>query len=374
MNRSFSVYLDALRVVAALAVLVSHWAYPRFTDGVYQVVRDLNIGSDAVVLFFVLSGLVIAYAADTKDRTARQYLFNRATRIYSVAVPAVLLTFVADRLGAAIQWPAYDGWWYNGASLPSTLWHALTFSNEWWGDFRVGTNGPYWSLSYEVAYYLIFAAAVYAKGAMRVVLVAALVFVAGPFVLLLMPIWLMGVGAWALIRTDRLLPRRTALIAAVAGPALYVAALAIDLPGQLIGMTESALGVTRAFNVLRFSDEFLWNWLTGLLATIHILGMASLLRTRPAAEPGRLARGVRWAAGASFSLYVVHYPVLMLVEVVTPEAIWLPLRHYLMLAVAIAACLLFARWFERPLPAFRAALRRIGARMRLVRPGVPTTL
>ena len=373
MNRGFSVYLDALRVLAAFVVLVSHWAYPRFTDGVYIFVRELNLGSDAVVIFFVLSGLVIAFAADVKDRTAKRYLFSRATRIYSVAIPAVILTFFVDRIGAAIEWPAYDGWWYNGASLQSTLWYALTFSNEWWDDFRVGTNGPYWSLSYEVAYYLLYAAAIYAVGWVRAALLLLIVVAVGPFVLLLMPCWLLGVAVWKQIKAGRYWPRRTALAAAIGGPLLYAGALAIDMPGVLLDLTERALGVNRAFNVLRFSDEFLWNWIIAALTAAHVLGMASLFAAREAttkpgsglasaaAAPSRMAWAVRWAAGASFSLYVVHYPVMCLVEVLTPETMWAPMRHYLILSVTIAVCLLFAQAFERPLPAFRAAVLRLAA-------------
>ena len=55
-----SVYLDLMRAIAAFVVLLSHFAYPRFTDGAFLVIRDLNLGSDAVVVFFVLSGFVIA--------------------------------------------------------------------------------------------------------------------------------------------------------------------------------------------------------------------------------------------------------------------------------------------------------------------------
>ena len=71
MTQRFSLYLDFLRFSAAMIVFLSHFAYPRFTDGTYSFIRDLNLGSDAVVFFFVLSGLVIAYTADTKDKTLK---------------------------------------------------------------------------------------------------------------------------------------------------------------------------------------------------------------------------------------------------------------------------------------------------------------
>src|SRR5690606_31622744 len=111
MTRFFSLYLDALRFLAAMVVFVSHFAYPRFTDGDYMIIRDLNLGSDAVVFFFVLSGLVISYTVEVKDKTLKQYAFSRATRLYSVVIPVLLLTVLMDGIGSRIAPAVYDGWW-----------------------------------------------------------------------------------------------------------------------------------------------------------------------------------------------------------------------------------------------------------------------
>ncbi len=89
MTKSFSVYLDALRFCAAFLVVMSHFAYPRFTEGRWVWIRELNIGSDAVIVFFVLSGLVISYSAQNKLGMPRQYAFDRLTRLFSVALPAL---------------------------------------------------------------------------------------------------------------------------------------------------------------------------------------------------------------------------------------------------------------------------------------------
>lgn len=70
MTRGFSIYLDALRLSAALLVLVSHIAYSRFSNGDLGWMRALNLGSDAVILFFVLSGFVIAFTTAAKQRGA----------------------------------------------------------------------------------------------------------------------------------------------------------------------------------------------------------------------------------------------------------------------------------------------------------------
>mgnify|MGYP003650489555 CR=1 FL=1 len=66
MSRSFSLYLDVLRLVAALAVVLAHWAFPRFTNGDHMWMRRHDLGGDGVSVFFVLSGLLIAYAAQKR--------------------------------------------------------------------------------------------------------------------------------------------------------------------------------------------------------------------------------------------------------------------------------------------------------------------
>ncbi len=63
MNRGFSTYLDLLRFGAAVVVLMSHYGYERMSGGRWLWIRDLNLGSDAVIVFFVLSGFVIAHVA-----------------------------------------------------------------------------------------------------------------------------------------------------------------------------------------------------------------------------------------------------------------------------------------------------------------------
>ncbi|MEM8686156.1 MAG: acyltransferase [Pseudomonadota bacterium] len=367
MTRPFSLYLDLLRVLAAFTVLLSHFAYERFTDGSYLFIRELNLGSDAVVLFFVLSGLVIAYAAEEKDGGPGRFFFNRATRMYSVAIPALLIGFVLDRSGAFVNPEAYAGWWYNPLNLSQNLFYGLTFSSEWgvvWG-VRLGSNGPYWSLSYEVAYYLIFGAAIFLDGVKRVLAITVLCAVVGLNVLLLMPIWLMGVWLWNLIKAGEVSLNRAAAWALAVGPVMvYSLCLALGLPGALLAGMGAITGLEadtyRA--VTRFSDEFIWNTLVGLLATAHLMGIWALAKSWQLSG-GAAQRAIRWLAGASFSLYLVHYPVLQFADAALPLGPVGPLRDVALLAVVIAACLLFARWFERPLPQFRRAVKGLYARL-----------
>lgn len=359
MKRGFSIYLDALRFGAAFIVLLSHWAYPRFTDGVYLWIRELNLGSDAVVVFFVLSGLVVAFAADQRDKTAGRFAFARITRLLSVAFPALMLCYGLDRIGATL-WPdAYDGWWYNPIGLGQTLWEGLSFTSQWGNDLtRIGTNGPYWSLSYEAAFYVLFGIALWTKGATRVVALTAGALLIGPRILILMPAWLMGVAAWHMIKSGTLPTRKQSTAAICLPPIAYGIALTLQVPDQLTALSAQVLGMehTGSFG---FSDEFLWNAVLGVLITVHLLGVSAVAR-----DDVRNLPFIRWLAGGSFSLYLVHYPLLQFLSPAMGDFGRTALGYMVLLLTTFIACYLFAEVFERTLKMQRAGLKMLVAWVR----------
>lgn len=350
MSRGFSVYLDAVRFAAAMVVLMSHFAYPRFSGARWIWVRELNLGSDAVVMFFVLSGLVIAHVVHAKSGGAGTYVFDRATRLVSVALPALLLGFVLDRLGTRIAPEVYPAWAMNHLPLWEILLRGLTFSNEWGGvSARLGSNGPYWSLSYEAAYYALFGIAVYTRGARRVALLALGAWIFGLNILLLLPAWLMGVAVQRVLAGGSGIEGRAALALAVLPVAAYVLALRLGVP-DLLRVPIAEYGAA-----LRFSDEFIWNNLLAVLMALHLLGMAGLLRWRRIV---RSAAPIRWLAGGSFSLYLVHYPVLQALVAMGLDSSDL-VEDLLLIAATLAICCGFAELSERRLSIFRLALRRM---------------
>ena len=372
MPPAFSRHLDLLRVLAAAAVLLSHFAYPRFSRGDWIWVRELNLGSDAVVLFFVLSGLVISWTAAEKDRTFGAYAFARLTRLWSVVLPALALTLVFDALGTRIEAAGggaenYVFPWLQPAPAWEVLARGLLFSTEWRGSgFRPGTNGPFWSISYEAAYYLIFGLIVLAPRRWGWPLAAAALWATGVKPLALAPAWIMGV--WLHRRglagaRGGALSRPVALALAVLPLPFYAAALAWGLPPLLKGISGAILGA-EAIAALRFSDEFLWNAALGLLVAAHLRGALGLCAGRAdaavaASGPSRLRRAIAWVSGAAFSIYLVHYPALQLLDAALPDTLAPLPRDAALLAGTVAICLLFAEAFERPLPRFRRALRRI---------------
>ena len=116
-------------------------------------------GYMAVDFFFVLSGFVIRFVTLNRAETGRAYALDRASRLYSVVLPALMLTV---GLEAAALWLAPAA--YHRVSTPY-LWHdvpgqllgSLTFTSGWWG---VGlpplSNGAFWSLTFEAVYYALY--------------------------------------------------------------------------------------------------------------------------------------------------------------------------------------------------------------------------
>ncbi|WP_427452532.1 acyltransferase family protein [Litorimonas sp. WD9-15] len=359
-NASLSWYLDVLRFGAALVVLLSHWAYTRFTGGTYGFIRDWNLGSDAVVLFFVLSGFVITYAATCKDRTAKRFAFSRLTRLWSVAIPALAITLILDGLGVNINPDFYlDSPFYNPTEGWTYWVRGLTFSNHWGGqNIRLGSNGPYWSLSYEAAYYLIFGIVLYLRKAARLLALLFCVFIFGFKILLLAPAWFMGVGLYFAFQNMRHKDVSPALLMLMifVPIGLYVTFQLQNLPETLRGLTYILLGHDN-YLALGFSDEFLWNALLGGLFTIHLMGAGLLFAQKP--DFTVASKSVKWLAGGSFSLYLVHYPVLQWLGATLPKTEWPILNHVCLLIGTIFICYTFAAFFERPLPRYRALMKRI---------------
>ena len=337
-----SLHLNVLRLGAAMAVLIDHLLLKRY----HGLPRDLNagfdFGADAVMVFFAISGFVIAHAAS--GRTAGAFAFARLTRLWSVMVPAVILTFALDRLGSATNPAAYAGGFYNPLTFVEYLFFGLTFSNEWmWQITRIGINGPLWSLSYEAAYYALFAVAFYARGWARIAMLGLGAAIAGPMILAYMPAWLAGVAVYHAMKRPWALPRAL-LWAAALGPVLVYAGVAAT------GHPSAGPGL---FPELGRQAHLLWDNAVGLLAAVHIFAVGLLCRGRPCPT----ARSVDFLAGASFSIYVCHFPLIQITSALTG---WTgPAFIIAGGAIAFLGSLVFAQIFERPLPLFRRVLARM---------------
>jgi peptidoglycan/LPS O-acetylase OafA/YrhL len=195
LDPGFSLYLDLVRGLAALAVVAAHFGYFHML-GAAQVARIPDFGREAVMAFFVLSGFVIAWSARHKHRTLADYAAARAARLYSVVLPVLLLAFALAALAQQARGLPVDG----GYELRQPWFYIpfhLAFQGDIWGFVeRPPWLVPYWSLDYEAWYYVLFGCAVFLQGRRRWLAVTIVLLIIGPRLWLLLPVWLSGVALY----------------------------------------------------------------------------------------------------------------------------------------------------------------------------------
>jgi peptidoglycan/LPS O-acetylase OafA/YrhL len=325
-----SIFLDSLRIAAALAVYLSHCAQFWSSDA-YQVLSPVAFG--AVVVFFVLSGYVIAASTLSRGITLQRYSVSRLSRLYSTVLPALLLGVALDLAGRYLN-PQFYAYYSRGHDVLRYALAGLFLQNVWWLSASPPTNPPLWSLCYEFWYYAIFGSVIFVRGyARRAVVVAILAFIAGPNVLLLMPCWLIGVLAF--LSAGRL-GRATG-----SGP-FYMGALACFLLFlYVVPASPHSLGTPPLY----FSAAFVSDWVLALAVGLLIAGFDSTARLSPAASPSTRApvTWVRSIADHTFPLYLYHFPLLAFVTA-TLHLAGLNLPQALAMSTALLIVILMLSW------------------------------
>ncbi len=357
LDPALSAYLDILRIAAALTVFLVHCAL-FWRPEAFQTLTPVAHGT--VVVFFVLSGYVVAYATASKKRDLKHYIAARLSRLYSVVAPALILTAAVEGIGRLLN-PHFYERFSRGLETVRYLATAFFLQNVWHQSAAPRTNGPFWSLSYEFWYYVIFGAAVFARGWVRkVALAAAVMLIAGPNILLLLPCWLLGVGLYYWRERLRL-PRSGAFaVFAVAFLALMIAI--VRLPEYPFPAGSAAFW---------YSSAFVSDWILALVVGLTIAAFDAMRCPPPARA---IATAIRHCADHTFSLYLYHFPLLAFATAIAKTDVWpwwkAAIAGSSVLAIVVALGLitegLRPRWqrlFERVLQAdARAGEGRNGGR------------
>lgn len=147
--------LDALRLIAALCVVVSH-AWPlALGPGTAEPLENLtghSLGGWAVLLFFFISGLLISQSAER--RSTGEFWAARARRIMPGLLTGLLFALTLAIVTGATP-SLYEDIRYilRGLSLFG-LEHKISGAYAS-NPYPLAVNGPLWSLQHEVAAYLI---------------------------------------------------------------------------------------------------------------------------------------------------------------------------------------------------------------------------
>lgn len=382
----YSVWLDVMRGLAALVVFIGHArvvligsivtaagiaAAPgrmvgQGTAAPARVAEVTSFGHEAVIVFFVMSGFLVGGGAARAWRSgkwsAESYAIARLSRLWTVLVPVLALTFVLDHLGFALAGPHSIYMGPPGQEMVFPNQHARMGLGTLIGNLvfvqkilttPYGSNSPLWSLSYEFWFYVAFPFLMLAcvrptSGVERLVCLAALAGIAvfvGPAITLYFGFWLIGV---IVELAPRWIPPRIAPIVAGVGSFAFVVLLAY--------LYKAKLPLERSDAIESVACGLLCH------AIVHL---------RDPVARGRFASAAGGLAGMSYTLYLVHAPVIAFVaNLLMP--VWQPwpvnAGGALRFAAVCAGVFAFAYgmyWlFERNTPVVRTAMTRAWARSR----------
>jgi peptidoglycan/LPS O-acetylase OafA/YrhL len=335
--------IEGLRAVAVSLVLLYHAAVPGFGGG--------YVGVDVffVLSGFLISGLLLRELETSGTISLTAFYARRLRRLLPAVALLIVVTVVAS---VAVLSPlragdvAADG--VAAALYASNLRFAVQATDYLQSELAPSPLLHLWSLGVEEQFYLfwpallLLATRVRSDLRVRVGIVAAAVVVASfalslwlttasaPWAFFSLPsrAWELGIGALLAVGAARLaaLPRGLANAAGWLGLGMIGAA------GLLIDTSTPFPGTAALLPVLGTALAML----PGMRGTAE--APARFLGLRPARFLGRI----------SYSLYLWHWPMLVLPTAVAGETLPLPVRVGLMLA-AIPIAYASQRWLEDPI-------------------------
>jgi peptidoglycan/LPS O-acetylase OafA/YrhL len=302
--------LTGIRAIAALLILLFHITYnlPSVTPRILPFLRQGYLGVD---IFFVLSGFIITHVywehlATPSLKKTKIYLWHRLVRIYPVHITVLLVLMIgvlaARAAGITLNHP--EAWRWQDVPKQAFLLGAwsLTYS---WGTENGGTwNTPAWSISAEWFVYVLFPVIapilLFARGAVRSLAVAAgaLGVLAVVFTFAGWPLHT-AIGISALIRV---------VCEFICGAALCRAT--VDMRG-LPRFTGDALGISAFLIIAVCASTRQSAFLSLPFVALAVWGSAT--------AEGPLARLLSstvsvWFGEISYSIYMVHQPVLLVLR------------------------------------------------------------
>ncbi|HEX7159051.1 MAG TPA: acyltransferase [Edaphobacter sp.] len=363
-----SLLLDLARGVAAILVLLAHWKIMFFVDypkipssrALFAIPYVIcSAGRQSVLIFFVLSGYLISGSIFRSFQRGNwrwsSYLVHRLVRLWVVLIPGLVIGALWDWIGLHhLHTPSL----YHGISPKSHLVDvSRTLSpSAFIGNVAflqtlffptLGSNRALWSLANEFWYYILF------------------------------PL------GWLSLRPGRPTSHRIIYSALFLGLAWFLRSTILPLfPIWLAGSALALLPALRCGNVARIAATSVYTPLVFLFAKTNFLpGLAQdylfgaltflffwiMLSARQRCGTGWHVSLVRQTARCSYTIYIVHMPLLLLLTAfVAGDTLWSPAnlpRTFIALAVLVvilaysflmAACTEFhtdriRSWVERRL-------------------------
>lgn len=310
MSKLTSIYLDILRIVAAVGVVFVHANLHWFSNGKFL---NEEYGHKLVMVFFVLSGFLVAYSTDQKKKNLSTYIIDRGSRLYSVVIAALVFTYFLDGIGTYLNPTFYE----SHIAATGQWWRALlnvTFLQQNWHlCTKPSGNGTFWSIAYEFWYYMLFGVYVYVPTvANKWIIIFLICLFIGIKIILLLPVWAMGAIVYRLStkldmsHSQAIIGFLLSLIVAIAFTVYHARA-----PFE----NYFTFGQPPLF----FSSRFAMDYAYGAIVAINILFLTFIkLEYNSLQENMIVIKLIRMGSSTTFTLYLFHLPMLLFIGAVVP--------------------------------------------------------
>jgi exopolysaccharide production protein ExoZ len=329
-----------LRAVAALGVVIHHMQSELIQRGFDNPFPDFEVGAFGVDLFFVISGFIMVYSSGrffARPDGGRQFFLKRLIRI----VPLYWL-FTTFLVLIVIRGARHTGAYSVKEFIASYLFIPAPDRL----GLMIPTYPPGWTLNYEMFFYFCFAAALRWSRPIAVSLVgsalAGLV-ILGYFIALPQPI-----AFWAdSLSLEFCYGMALALLFLRGWRIRPLVRLALVIAGAIAAAVFVAHGESSPIR------GFAWG-----LPAAAIVAAGALTDAPPR---GLFARAFEWLGDASYSLYLVHvllfiliYPVVA--RVVDPLIFSGAVYGSALVGASVVAALAMYAWIELPLTRYFSGL------------------
>jgi peptidoglycan/LPS O-acetylase OafA/YrhL len=370
-------YLNFLRALAALVVLIGH-AGQAFMEGTWLASGAMQ--TMGVIAFFLISGFLITSSVlarrGNRDYGFASYIIDRFFRIFTPFVPALVVVTLVDATVVGLpEFPyARD---YNVSTLIANLLMLQDYpvfqvlrrvgvSDQWWFFASFGSARPFWTVAIEWWIYLLFGFVVFAvlggraKSPILLLAVGAVLAVVpgyhfvGGYGQCLAMLWMVGMGAAYFWHTQAQRRARHPFL---------------DANVARIGWTMLAFGLVCMAARLFANRGLMYEFQFALFFATSVFGVLLALGEIKAPMPRPIAAPIAFTADFSYSLYLLHFTVIVFVVARYPGHNRDQLMFWAVNAASIALAIVFWALFER----HHRALGRI-AKGRLRRFTAPTAV
>ncbi|MFA6407400.1 MAG: acyltransferase [Candidatus Paceibacterota bacterium] len=319
-----SSHLNLVRAITAMAVVAGHIRSLFLVE--YGSIENPNIfhklfyfftglGHQGVIAFFVLSGLLVGGSVlkivKENKWSWTEYIAARLSRLYIVLIPGLIITFLFDTIGMALAKNSsiYTGNSLFGNVITFQIIDAQTFKNFWGSLFFLqtiitrpfGSNTPLWSLANEFWYYVLFPFCLFfflkngRSILMRLfmgIVATGIFFFIGWNISFLFLVWLLGIVVFILQKNNTSSSKTLHY--------LFIFLIGLQL--------FATLSISR-FSLIE--NSMLMDFLLGVSISLFLWGILSLSKKEVSNQYKWLART---GAGFSYTLYVVHLPLVIFIH------------------------------------------------------------